>query len=237
MENLTKKDELREKFRQIYGRNPRIFRAPGRVNLIGEHTDYNEGFVLPFAIDRETFAAGAVRDDLKITIHALDVGESFSFDLSDEAVKRRGNWIDYVEDAARCVNRRFALKNGADLIFTSDVPVGAGLSSSAALEVSVGFALLSLNEIEINRKELAFAAQKAEHEFVGVRSGIMDQFASVFGEKNHALLLDCRSLEFEQIPLELKDSIIAVCDSALSTSFRRANTTRAAANVKSDSRF
>lgn len=157
------KDELREKFRQIYEREPRIFRAPGSVNLIGEHTDYNEGFVLPFAIDRETFVADAVRDDLKITIYALDVGESFSL--------------------------------------------------SAALEISVGFALLSLNEIKINRKELAFAAQKVEHEFAGVLSGIMDGFVSVFGKKNHALLLDCRSLEIEQIPLKLKDSIIAVCDS------------------------
>ncbi|MGC2238529.1 MAG: galactokinase [Pyrinomonadaceae bacterium] len=205
--------KLREKFRQICGREPRLFRAPGRVNLIGEHTDYNDGFVFPFAIDRETFVAGAARQGLKINVHALDVGEVFSFDLRDETFGRRGNWIDYVEGAARCVNKRFALRRGADLIFSSTVPIGAGLSSSAALEVSVGFALLALSEIEINRKELAFAAQEAEHEFVGVRSGIMDQFASVFGEKNHALLLDCRSLEIEQIPLEIGETVIAVCDS------------------------
>jgi galactokinase len=214
MENRKMKTiELREKFRNIYGKNPRVFRAPGRVNLIGEHTDYNEGFVLPFAIDCETLVAGVARDDLKINVHALDVGEKFSFDLREKAVKRRGNWIDYIEGAVRCVGKRFTIRNGADLIFSSDVPVGAGLSSSAALEISVGFALLSLNEIEINRTELAFAAQRAEHEFVGVRSGIMDQFASAFGKKNHALLLDCRSLEIEQIPLEIGDSLIAVCDS------------------------
>lgn len=207
-------DVLRKEFREIYNREPRIFRAPGRVNLIGEHTDYNEGFVLPFAIDRETLVAGAKREDTKINVHALDVGENFAFDLRDgEAVKRRGNWIDYVEGAARCVNDAFNLTTGADLIFSSDVPIGAGLSSSAALEVSVGYALVALNEIEIDPKKLAFAAQRAEHEFVGVRSGIMDQFASVFSEKNHALLLDCRSLEIEQIPLELKDATIAVCDS------------------------
>ncbi len=208
--------ELREKFRQIYGLNPRVFRAPGRVNLIGEHTDYNDGFVLPFAIDRETLVAGARRDDLKINVHALDVGEKFSFDLREEAIKRRGNWIDYVEGAARCVGERFGLKSGADLIFSSDVPVGAGLSSSASLEISVGYALLALNDIEINRTVLAFAAQRAEHEFVGVRSGIMDQFASAFGRKSHALLLDCRSLKIEQIPLDLGDTVIAVCNSNVS---------------------
>lgn len=206
------KDELREKFRQIYGREPRVFRAPGRVNLIGEHTDYNEGFVLPFAIDRETLVAGAARKDSKINVHALDVGESFSFDLRGEAVTRRGNWIDYVEGTARCLQKRFALTKGADLMFSSSVPIGAGLSSSAALEVSIGFALLSLNSIEVERKQLAFAAQEAEHEFVGIRSGIMDQFASVLCRENHALLLDCRSLEAKQIPLETGDAVIAVCD-------------------------
>ena len=138
---------------------------------------------MPFAIDRETLVAGARRNDLKINIHALDVGEKFSFDLREDSFKRRGKWIDYVEGAARCVNERFTLKNGADLIFSSDVPIGAGLSSSAALEVSIGFALLSLNEFKINRTGLAFAAQRAEHEFAGVRSGIMDQFASVFRRK------------------------------------------------------
>ncbi|HEY0429527.1 MAG TPA: galactokinase [Pyrinomonadaceae bacterium] len=205
-------DELKNKFEEIYSCEPRTFRAPGRVNLIGEHTDYNDGFVLPFAINREVLAAGAGRADTKINVHALDVDDFFSFDLRDAAVKRRGNWIDYVEGAARCVEKRFALTRGADLIFSSTVPIGAGLSSSAALEVSIGFALLALNEIEINRKELAFAAQEAEHEFVGIRSGIMDQFASVLCEENHALLLDCRSLETRQIPLEMTDAVIAVCD-------------------------
>jgi galactokinase len=204
--------QLKNKFEEIYKRNPRIFRAPGRVNLIGEHTDYNEGFVLPFAIDREVLVAGKTRTDSKINVHALDIDEFFSFDLQTKAVKLRGSWADYVEGAARCLEKRFALTRGADLIFSSSVPIGAGLSSSAALEVSIGFALLALGEIEINLKELAFAAQEAEHEFVGIRSGIMDQFASVFGKENHALLLDCRSLETKQIPLEIKDAVIAVCD-------------------------
>ncbi len=204
--------QIKNKFTEIYKTEPRIFRAPGRVNLIGEHTDYNEGFVLPFAIDREFSVAGAAREDSKINVHALDVGEFFAFDLTDEPIKRRGNWIDYVEGVIRSLQKRFDFSRGANLMFSSTVPIGAGLSSSAALEVSVGFALLALNEIEIDREKLAFAAQEAEHEFVGIRSGIMDQFASVFGKENHALLLDCRSLEIRQIPLEIGDSVIAVCD-------------------------
>jgi galactokinase len=207
------KTELRQIFEQIYGQQPRIFRAPGRVNLIGEHTDYNEGFVLPFAIDRETLVAGAGRPgDTKINVHALDVEESFAFDLRDETSGRRGNWIDYVEGTARCLQKRFALTQGADLVFSSTVPIGAGLSSSAALEVSIGFALLALNDLGIDRKQLAFAAQQAEHEFVGVKSGIMDQFASTLGKKDHALLLDCRSLETEHIPLDWPEAVIIACD-------------------------
>jgi galactokinase len=210
---MSDSNSLKNSFREIFGREPRLFRAPGRVNLIGEHTDYNEGFVLPFAIDRATFVAGARREgDTKINVHALDVGEVFSFDLRDEAGRRRGRWIDYVEGAARCVEKRFAPISGADLVFSSSVPIGAGLSSSAALEVSIGFALLALSGIEIDRKELAFAAQEAEHEFVGIRTGIMDQFASVLCEEDHALLLDCRSLETRQILLDIGDAVIAVCD-------------------------
>ncbi len=204
---------LKAKFNEICDAEPRIFRAPGRVNLIGEHTDYNEGFVLPFAIDRETLVAGAVRTDTKINFYALDVDEMFSLDLRGEAVKLRGNWRDYAEGIVRCLQKRFVLKRGADFVFSTSIPIGGGLSSSAALEVSIGFALLALNDLEINRKELAFAAQEAEHKFVGIRSGIMDQFASAFAQERHALLLDCRSLEIEQIPLILGDSVIAVCDS------------------------
>lgn len=208
--------EIRENFQRIYGKTPRIFCAPGRVNLIGEHTDYNEGFVLPLAIDREFLVAGTSRTDSKINVHALDIKENFSFDLlRGEAIKRRGNWVDYVEGTARSLIKRFDLATGADLIFTSTIPIGAGLSSSAALEVSNGFALLSLGEIEIDRRELALAAQEAEHEFVGIRSGIMDQFASAFGKAGHALLIDCRSLETEQIPLDITDAIIAVCDTRI----------------------
>jgi galactokinase len=199
-------------FRQRFDGEPRFFRAPGRVNLIGEHTDYNDGFVLPFAIDRATLVAARVRDDSTVNVFAADIDETHAFDLKGPAVKRRGNWVDYVEGAIRCVQEREGIYRGAEMVISSTVPIGGGLSSSAALEVSTGFAILSLNERAIDGKELAFASQKAEHEFVGIRSGIMDQFTSVFGKRGNALLLDCRSLEIKYIPLALGDAVIAVCD-------------------------
>ncbi len=201
-----------KEFARIFGGEFRLFRAPGRVNLIGEHTDYNDGFVLPFAIDREAIVAARSRADLRVNVHALDVGESATFDLNAPAIKH-GSWIDYVEGTARSLHKRFKLKHGADMVFSSSVLIGGGLSSSAALEVSIGYALLSLNNVQYDKKDLAFAAQRAEHEYVGIRSGIMDQFTSVFGKANHALLLDCRSLEIDFIPLEFDDAVIAVCDS------------------------
>jgi galactokinase len=201
-----------ENFRSRFAGEPRLFRAPGRVNLIGEHTDYNDGFVLPFAIDRATVAAGVVRNDSLINVSALDVDEAATIDLGEPGVKRRGTWLDYVEGSARCARERIGFDRGADIVFSSTVPIGSGLSSSAALEVSIGYALLSLNGEKIDRKELAFASQQAEHEFVGIRSGIMDQFTSAFGKRGNALLLDCRSLEIKYIPLELGEAVVAVCD-------------------------
>lgn len=213
MENLN--ENVTKAFREAYGSEPRLFRAPGRVNLIGEHTDYNEGFVMPFAIDRETIVAARVREDRLLRATALDLDETVEIDLSAAAVERRGTWVDYVEGTARCVQDTFGEINGADLVFGSTVPIGAGLSSSAALETSIGFALLSLSAIAVDRQKLAFAAQAAEHDFVGIRSGIMDQFASAFGQAGHAMLLDCRSLAIEQIPLSIEGVMIAVCDTGV----------------------
>ena len=204
---------LLDSFRRFFERRARLFCAPGRVNLIGEHTDYNEGFVLPMAIDRATFVAGAVRDDRRVRVHSVNFNESAEFDLDVEERGRRGLWLDYVEGVARELEKRGALGlRGADLMIASDVPLGAGLSSSAALEVSTGFALLSLSGIEIDAKGLALAAQSAEHNFVGAQVGIMDQFTAVMGRRGCALLIDCRSLETTQIPLPASETLIAICD-------------------------
>lgn len=204
---------LRDSFFGLYGREPRLFRAPGRVNLIGEHTDYNDGFVLPLAIDRATVVAGAPREDSTVRVHSLNFRESAEFDLESEGKRLRKVWLDYVEGVARELEQRGARLRGADLALLSDVPLGAGLSSSAALEISVGFALLSLSGLEVDRKSLALASQAAEHNYVGAKVGIMDQLVSVLGQRGHALLIDCRSLDTTQIPSDTSTTAFVVCDS------------------------
>jgi galactokinase len=206
-------ESLRHSFQRLYAAEPRIFRAPGRVNLIGEHTDYNDGFVLPMAIDRTTCVAGRARTDRTVRVHSINFNESAAFDLDSAGAGRCGLWLDYVEGVARELEaRRQVTLRGADLMVYSDVPAGAGLSSSAALEVSCGLALLSLSDVEINLRELALSAQAAEHNWVGIKSGIMDQMISVLGRKGHALLLDCRTLETREIPLDTTGDVFVVCD-------------------------
>lgn len=204
---------LRREFQTIYSREPRFFRAPGRVNLIGEHTDYNGGFVLPMAIEFDTTVAAAARDDRKIRARSVNLDETGEIDLGAPEQKRRGSWLDFVEGVARILERRGAKLRGADLLIASDVPAGAGLSSSAALEISVGLALTEISDAPIDRVALALAGQSAEHEFVGAKVGIMDQFVSALGRKGHALLIDCRSLQAEQIPFAAIDSAIVICNS------------------------
>jgi galactokinase len=209
---VFERDALRHNFLKLYGTKARLFRAPGRVNLIGEHTDYNDGFVLPVAINRETVVAAAVRADSLVRAFSLDLNETAEFNLNAQRRARRGIWLDYVEGVARVLQSRGLTLHGADLLIQSDVPMGAGLSSSAALEVSVGLALSSLSGIEIDRTVLALAAQEAEHKFIGTKCGIMDQLIATLGRRGHALLIDCRSLETTQIPLETSRMVIAICD-------------------------
>ncbi|MDQ3129616.1 MAG: galactokinase [Acidobacteriota bacterium] len=210
----TNFSKIKFDFEQIYGRVPRLFRAPGRVNLIGEHTDYNGGFVLPMAIDCETTVAAAVRDDRKICVRSINLDEAGEIDLDAPEQKLRGSWLDYVEGAARILERRNLAKlRGANLLISSNVPTGAGLSSSAALEISVGLALSEISGQTIDRVQLALAGQAAEHEFVGAKVGIMDQYISALGKKGHALLIDCRSLEAVQIPFTNDETTIVICNS------------------------
>lgn len=201
--------ELRRSFIDKYGREPRIFRAPGRVNLIGEHTDYNDGFVMPCALDFATFVAAAPREDRRFRISSQSLPGDFEFDLDNAEVETGAGWARYVEGVASILARQGFAIGGADIMIASDVPIGAGLSSSAALEVATGFALTSLSNIEIDKWTLAKTGQTAEHEYAGVRSGIMDQFASTFGVDGHALFLDCRSLDWSPIPLDGAHFVIA----------------------------
>jgi galactokinase len=204
--------ELKEKFVRFYGRQPRVFRAPGRVNLIGEHTDYNGGFVLPMAIEREVVVAVATRDDKRIRVHSTNLDESGEFDLNVEGVRKQGSWLNFIEGVARIFERKGLNLPGADLLISSSVPSGAGLSSSAALEMAVGLALTEIAGQTVDRKMLALVGQLTEHEFVGAKVGIMDQFVSANAKKGHALLLDCRSLEYENVPLDTTDVAVVICD-------------------------
>ena len=179
---------------------PRVFRAPGRVNLIGEHTDYNDGFVLPAAIDLYTWTAVAARSDRKLRVFSENLDEVAEIDLS-AAPRPRESWSDYVHGVALMLAEAGVAIPGADLVVHSNVPTGAGLSSSAALEVSVASALVACSGTTLPLEDLARLCQRAENEFVGARVGIMDQFASCFGSANQAILLDCRSLHFELLPL------------------------------------
>jgi galactokinase len=181
--------------------SPRTFCAPGRVNLIGEHTDYNDGFVMPAALDLSVFVRVWPRDDRKLHIRAEDLNDEFEFDLDDPNPAPRNQWSDYVVGVAVMLERAGYRLRGAFLQIRGEVPAGAGLSSSAAVEVGTACALTANSGLTVNRRDLALLCQKAENEFVGAHVGIMDQFVALFGQAQRALMLDCRSLEFRLLPL------------------------------------
>ena len=198
-------------FEELRSGGARVYRAPGRVNLIGEHTDYNDGFVMPAAIDLCTQVAIKHRDDRRLMITSENLSEKVEFDLDEPDPRARGHWSDYVRGVAVTLERAGYRLRGADLAIRGDVPIGAGLSSSAALEVATGYAMLETLGIEVDRVELAKLCQQAENEFVGIRCGIMDQFTSCCGQAGTALMLDCRSLEYRLLPLP-EDVRLVICN-------------------------
>jgi len=178
-----------------------MFRAPGRVNMIGEHTDYNDGFVMPAAIDFSTRVKVSPLENRNLQIHSEHFDEEIEVELDDQNLAPRGHWSDYPIGVAVMLERAGHRLHGARLQICGDVPPGSGLSSSAAVEVATAFALTANSGLKIDALELAHLCRQAENEFVGVRVGIMDQFVSLFGQAQKALLLDCRSLEFKLLPL------------------------------------
>jgi len=182
-------------------RRGRVFRAPGRVNLIGEHTDYNEGFVMPAALGFSTFVTVTPRADRKLLVFSENFSEEVEFDLADEHAVPRHHWSDYVRGVAVTLQDAGYYISGANLHIRGEVPIGSGLSSSAAIEVATAYALLSNSNQQTDRVNLAQLCQRAENEFVGMRCGIMDQFIACCGEAGKSLLLDCRSLEYQLLPL------------------------------------
>ena len=189
----------------------RIVRAPGRVNLIGEHTDYNEGLVMPAAIGLEIWIAFVATDDRRVEITLLADGERDGFDVDDPGPARE-RWIDYVAGVAWALAERGVALRGLRGLLASNLPSSSGLSSSAALELASAWALSARRPPPLPPMALAQTAQRAENEYVGVRSGLMDQFASGLGQAGAALLLDCRSLEYRPVPLPLDRYTLAVCD-------------------------
>jgi len=205
-------ESLRQDFARSYGDSPVIFRAPGRVNLIGEHTDYNDGFVMPVAIGFYTWVAANRRQDRVLHARSEEFDESIDLSLDALSGPPRKHWSDFVRGVAAVLNERGTPLEGANLIIQGQVPMGAGLSSSASLEVAIGLALLSVSHADVQKLDLVKACQRAEHEYVGTRCGIMDQYIAVFGRAGHALMLDCRSLEYQALAIP-SDARLVICNS------------------------
>lgn len=206
------KEQVSRKFGALYGGDAILFAAPGRINLIGEHTDYNGGFVFPGAVDKGIVAAIKLNGTDKVRAYALDLGESAEFGLREED-KPAQSWACYIFGVCREILKRGGVIGGFDTVFAGDVPLGAGMSSSAALESVYAFALNDLCGCGIDRFELAKIGQATEHNYCGVNCGIMDQFASVFGRKGCLMRLDCRSLEYAYFPFDPKGYKLVLLDS------------------------
>jgi galactokinase len=189
--------ELARQFEERFGNAPRIFRAPGRVNLIGEHTDYNEGFVMPAAVEFSSLVAISRRTDRKLLIQSNQFPGDLEFNVDHLPAQRTSTWRDYVLGVALVLRQHGSDLQGANLLVHGNVPIGSGLSSSASIEVASALAFISLDSKHFSLPEIAKFCRQAENEYVGARVGIMDQFVSCMGKAGHALLLDCRSLEFQ----------------------------------------
>lgn len=207
---------IRETFLEKYGAEPLLIRSPGRINLIGEHTDYNEGYVLPAAIDKYIYLAFARNSGESCRVYSRDFEQEQTFMLRD--MRPGTGWINFVMGVAAQLAKAGYVLDGFDCVFGGDIPIGAGLSSSAALENGVGMGLSTLFELNVDRLDLVKYSQQAEHEFAGVKCGIMDMFASMMGKEQQAIRLDCRSLDYAYFPVDLGDHQWLLCDSRVSHS-------------------
>ena len=201
--------EFRRRVTPILGEKFRVFRAPGRVNIIGEHTDYNDGFVLPAAIDREILMAVRPTGSRQVILHSLDYNDAVStFSLDEIGLDSENTWSNYLRGVCYVLEDAGYHLRGLEVVFAGDIPLGAGLSSSAALEVATAIAFLELSEYDLTSPELALLCQRAENDFVGNKCGIMDQFISALGQQDSALLIDCRSLEYKSYPVPKGSKIV-----------------------------
>ena len=209
---MTPQQLSQQKFNEHYGYNPEktVF-APGRVNIIGEHTDYNDGFVMPCAINYGMAVSFAKRNDSIWRVYAIDINEQDEFDLSQDFTRSEHKWANYVRGVVKYVQEQCPeFKQGADLVMTSDVPMSSGLSSSAALEISIGKTCQELGNLPLSLAQIALIGQKAENKFVGANCGNMDQLTSALGQKDHLIMIDCRSLDIAPTPVPQGYSIAII---------------------------
>ena len=209
-------NEVKSSFEQRFGIEPIVIKAPGRINLIGEHTDYNNGFVLPAAVDQAIYLAIGKSGSSESTLVSLDMDQTFEFSINDFQPTKEKLWANYLMGVVAEIQKSGREVTGFNIVFSGDVPQGSGMSSSAALECGTCFALNELFDLSIPKVKMVKMSQKAEHNYAGVMCGIMDQFASMMGSADHALLLDCESLEYRHFPIELTDHIIVLCNSNVS---------------------
>ena len=202
------------KFKSLYSNIPLLISSPGRINLIGEHTDYHDGFVLPAAIDKRMVLAFSKNNSEKIRLFSIDFDDELKCNLNDVKVTENA-WANYILGVVDQLQKAKHIIGGFDCVFSSDIPMGSGLSSSAALECGVGYGLNELFDLKIPKTDLVKFAQKAEHTFAGVQCGIMDQFASVMGKKDHVFQLDCRSLEYNYFPFNQEEYQFILCNSGV----------------------
>ena len=204
---------LKEDFRELFNSSPTaIVKGPGRVDLMGSHTDYNDGFVLPVAVNVDVLAGGRLREDNTVAVYSANFETLVEFPLDAIEYDSINTWSNYVRGVVHFLQESGVRLRGADIAVHGNVPIGSGMSSSAAIEMAVGFLFQTLVGFDMSGPDLALIGRKAENEFVGVNTGIMDQFVSRLGKKDHVLFLDCRTLEYEQLPLHTSKVKLVVCD-------------------------
>ncbi|MGQ4002713.1 galactokinase [Francisellaceae bacterium CB299] len=215
MNNITNNitNNLHNNFKELYGKSPEIYYSPGRVNLIGEHTDYNNGFVMPFAINMGTYIAIAKSDDQLVRVYSQNLDEKKSFTLKEVQEKIINSWDNYIKGVFNIIAKDYDKKTqGVDIYIYSDLPFGAGLSSSASLATALAFAYNDLLELNLNNIDLATIAQQVEHKYIGTNCGLLDQMACIFSKENMATMIDCDTYEYKNIPLNLGDVTLLIAD-------------------------
>lgn len=235
---LDIKSHLNNNFRKLYDQTPTLYFSPGRVNLIGEHTDYNNGFVMPLAISMGTYVAISKRDDQVINIYNENLDENLSFNLNHIKVELSNTWQNYAIGLFNIIVNDYS-KNvrGANFYIFSDLPFGAGLSSSASFTTALGYAYNDIYQLNLSKFGLAIIAQKVEHDYIGTKCGLMDQMACIFSQKNTATIIDLDNHEYKNIPFDLNEVCLLICDTNIKHSLAESAYNNRRKNCKAIAKF